>query len=298
MNRKNTTKRRIGLLIIALGLGFLLYPLTSILVNNLQGERRMEAFRVQESQKPQAELDETLAQAEAYNAKLDGSADGAVDPFEVKNYATVIPLSYDEGEVFGYLSVPKIDEILPIYIGASEYHLSLGVAQVDGTYMPIGVENTRSVIAGHRGFTTQAMFRNMEKMEAGDRVYITALGKTLEYEVYDMEVIEPSEYQKLAVVPGQDTLTLLTCTPYMVNTQRLLVNAVRVEEPEPVATEPAAETEGITEAATEPEPKPQEPSRRVVLEKYALMGIVAVLWLLLLVVIWKLIGTFRRKKDS
>ncbi len=298
MNRKNTTKRRIGLLIIALGLGFLLYPLTSILVNNLQGERRMEAFRVQESQKPQAELDETLAQAEAYNAKLDGSADGAVDPFEVKNYATVNPLSYDEGEVFGYLSVPKIDEILPIYIGASEYHLSLGVAQVDGTYMPIGGENTRSVIAGHRGFTTQAMFRNMEKMEAGDRVYITALGKTLEYEVYDMEVIEPSEYQKLAVVPGQDTLTLLTCTPYMVNTQRLLVNAVRVEEPEPVATEPAAETEGITEAATEPEPKPQEPSRRVVLEKYALMGIVAVLWLLLLVVIWKLIGTFRRKKDS
>lgn len=298
MNRKNTTKRRIGLLIIALGLGFLLYPLTSILVNNLQGERRMEAFRVQESQKPQAELDETLAQAEAYNAKLDGSADGAVDPFEVKNYATVNPLSYDEGEVFGYLSVPKIDEILPIYIGASEYHLSLGVAQVDGTYMPIGGENTRSVIAGHRGFTTQAMFRDMEKMEAGDRVYITALGKTLEYEVYDMEVIEPSEYQKLAVVPGQDTLTLLTCTPYMVNTQRLLVNAVRVEEPEPVATEPAAETEGITEAATEPEPKPQEPSRRVVLEKYALMGIVAVLWLLLLVVIWKLIGTFRRKKDS
>ena len=298
MNRKNTTKRRIGLLIIALGLGFLLYPLTSILVNNLQGERRMEAFRVQESQKPQAELDETLAQAEAYNAKLDGSADGAVDPFEVKNYATVNPLSYDEGEVFGYLSVPKIDEILPIYIGASEYHLSLGVAQVDGTYMAIGGENTRSVIAGHRGFTTQAMFRNMEKMEAGDRVYITALGKTLEYEVYDMEVIEPSEYQKLAVVPGQDTLTLLTCTPYMVNTQRLLVNAVRVEEPEPVATEPAAETEGITEAATEPEPKPQEPSRRVVLEKYALMGIVAVLWLLLLVVIWKLIGTFRRKKDS
>lgn len=256
MNHKNKSKRRAGLLIIALGIGMLLYPLTSILYNSLMAERRMAAFRAQEELLSAEDRARFFAQAEAYNASLDGTADGAVDPFEVKNYATLSPLEFGEDEIFGYLSVPKIAETLPIYLGASEHHLSIGVAQVDGTNMPIGGEDTRAVIAGHRGFTTQAMFRNLGEMEPGDMIYITALGQDLEYEVYDTEVIQPSEYQKLAVVKGQDTLTLLTCTPYMVNTERLLVNAVRVnvKAPMQVTEAPTPETEAAETPSVPTEP--------------------------------------------
>ncbi|MDO5650153.1 MAG: sortase, partial [Gallicola sp.] len=154
MKEKSRSKRRIGLAIIALGLGFLLYPLTSILYNTLMGEFRIEEFRRQESEISLGKRAEQLSQAQSYNEKLDGSTYGVVDPFDVKNYSTLNPLDYGEGQVFGYISIPKIDEKLPIYLGASEYHLSIGVAQVDGTDLPVGGVNTRSVIAGHRGYTT------------------------------------------------------------------------------------------------------------------------------------------------
>lgn len=124
------------------------------------------------------------------------------------------------------------------------------------------------------------------------------MGYILEDEVYDTEVIQPSEYQKLAAVPGQDTLTLLTCTPYMVNTERLLVNAKRVNAPEKVtetpetnepAKEPAPATE-TTEAATET--AEEGPDRRVLLQSYALLAVVFVLWVALLFVAWKLVRSF------
>lgn len=295
MNHKNKRKRRIGLFIIALGIGMLLYPLTSILFNSLMAERRMASFRVQEERLSAEDRARFFAQAEAYNASLDGTADGAVDPFEVKNYATLSPLEFGEDEIFGYLSVPKIAETLPIYLGASEHHLSIGVAQVDGTNLPIGGEGTRSVIAGHRGFTTQAMFRNLGEMEPGDKITITALGQDLEYEVYDTEVIRPSEYQKLAVVKGQDTLTLLTCTPYMINTERLLVNAVRVEEK--AIVEETETTAPFTEEGEKPTaayPEPNAPAQGIMLRRYALMAVVALLWAMLLVVMIKLFRTFQR----
>lgn len=299
--KKNTTRYRVGLLIILLGLGFVLYPLTSIVLNHRMAAQRMESFQERENAIPHEEIARRKEVAHAYNDSLDGNADGAVDPFDVKNYATVNPLDYEDGEVFGYLIVPKTDEMLPIYLGASEYHLSLGTGHVDGTDLPVGGIGTRSVIAGHRGFTTRAMFRNLEKMEPGDRFTVHALGDILEYEVYDTEVIQPSEYQKLAAVPGQDTLTLLTCTPYMVNTERLLVNAKRVNAPEKVAETPetnepaeepmpATETTETTEAATET--AEEGPDRRVLLQSYGLLAVVFVLWVALLFVAWKLVRSF------
>lgn len=297
MKRKGMLRRRIGLMIILAGLGFVLYPLTSILANNWMAERRMEEFRQQENAIPAEELAARLELSRSYNESLDGTADGAVDPFDVKNYATVNPLDYEDGDVFGYLEVPKIDEVLPIYLGASPYHLSLGVAQVDGTNLPVGGKDTRSVIAGHRGFTTQAMFRALDKLAPGDIVTLRVLGDVLEYEVYDSEVIQPSEYQKLALVPGQDTLTLLTCTPYMVFTERLLVNAVRVNAPEEGAeVAPSAGGEGAeTAGSANAEAAQASPAvdRTVQLQKWALTALVAALWVALAVVVLRLLGTLR-----
>ena len=117
MPQKNRNKRRLGLLIILLGLGFLLYPITSIVYHDVVAERRLASFTEHEEAKPAEEIETILAQAQNYNDRLDGSAAGAVDPFDVKNYATLSPLDYDEDEVFGYLSVPRIAETLPIYLG-------------------------------------------------------------------------------------------------------------------------------------------------------------------------------------
>lgn len=289
MKRERKGKLRLGLLIIIIGLVFMLYPLTSILFNNLAGQRRMAEFQKREGEISADVLGDIISKAMNYNEELDESTSGVVDPFDVENYSTVNPLDYGDGDVFGYISIPKIDEDLPIYLGASEYHLSIGVAQVDGTNLPIGGKDTRAVIAGHRGYTTHRIFKNLNKMEPGDIITLSVLGEVLEYEMYDSEIIKPSEYEKLAVVPGEDTLTLLTCTPFLVGTERLLINAVRINAPvekgEDIDFQPVSKPQGLK--------APQEPSRSVVMEKYALMGIVAILWISLFLVVVKFIRSFR-----
>lgn len=290
MREKNLTKRRVGLFIIALGILFMLYPLTPILYNSLMGTRRIEEFRRAENEMDVSTRGSLLSQAQSYNESLSGTTEGVVDPFDVKNYSTVNPLDYGDGDVFGYISVPKIDELLPIYLGASDYHLSIGVAQVDGTDLPIGGVNTRSVIAGHRGYTTHRIFKNLDKLEKGDLIVLEVLGEQLEYEVYGSEIIEPYEYEKLAVVPEQDTLTLLTCTPFLIGTERLLVNAVRINAPVEVVE---AAPEVVPEAEPVAAVRTVEPNSDVMFEKYALMGIVAFLMLMLVIVVSKFIRTFK-----
>ncbi len=186
-----------------------------------------------------------IADASAYNEKIASDRTGVVDPFDVKNYTAVNPLDYEEGDVFAYITIPKIDESLPIYVGASEYHLSIGTATLDGTDLPIGGKDTRAVIAGHRGFPTGRFFKNVDQMVAGDVIIIEVLGETLEYEMVDSEIIAPTEYEKLAVVPGEDTLTLLTCTPYLVGSHRMLINARRVGEPESVGEGAGSVDDGV-----------------------------------------------------
>ncbi|MDO5690737.1 MAG: class C sortase [Tissierellia bacterium] len=303
--RKN--KKRIGLGIIALGLALLLYPLTSIVYHDLSGEMRKARFLDRERSISEGTMETRRQQTQSYNAGLDGSADTAVDPFDVKGYTPASTLEFGEGEVFGYLSIPRIGEELPIYIGASEYHLSIGTAQVDGTNMPIGGVNTRSVIAGHRGYATQTIFRDVDVLEPGDQILIHALGEELEYAVTDAQIIAPSEYGKLAVIPGQDTLTLLTCTPYMVFTERLLVNAVRVNAPVSTAEEPtntsdetpAAKpdsTESVTPIAEEPSAdrtdRQQAVAPSILWKKRGLFALTIVLWLALFRTLYRLTKSF------
>lgn len=193
MKKTNKTKLRIGLIITAIGLCVILYPLGSILLNNLLSEQSMKNFLAEEQQRSQEELGSIRTQAIHYNENLDRSTDVVVDPFDMENYSTKGPLDYEDGDIFGYMSIPKIDEELPVYLGASRYPLNLGVAQVDGTSLPVGGRNTRSVIAGHRGWTTQRIFKNIDTLEKGDIITMWILGEPLEYEVYEQELIKPCE---------------------------------------------------------------------------------------------------------
>lgn len=131
------------------------------------------------------------------------------------------------GGVMGTIRIPKISVKLPIYHGTSESALASGAGHLYGSSLPVGGKNTHAVLTGHRGLVEAAMFTRLDEMRVGDYFYIEVMGRTLGYKVDRISVIEPNDTSKLKIVPGEDRVTLMTCTPYGVNTHRLLVSAVR-----------------------------------------------------------------------
>ena len=128
----------------------------------------------------------------------------------------------------GSLEIPKISVNLPIYHGTDEEVLSTGIGHMEGTSLPIGGNNTRTILAGHRGLPNSKLFTRLDELEKGDYFFIHVLDEVLAYEVIDIEVIEPEDSGKLGVAPEKDLATLLTCTPYGLNTHRLIVTGERV----------------------------------------------------------------------
>lgn len=128
------------------------------------------------------------------------------------------------------IEIPSLQLLIPIYLGASEKQLSQGVGQVEGSSLPLGGENTHTVLAGHRGMGTKAMFRNLDDLKRGDIFYIHTIDATLTYEVYDVEVIVPTDIDNLHIVQGKDLASLITCHPYRHNSHRLVVHGERKNE--------------------------------------------------------------------
>ena len=128
----------------------------------------------------------------------------------------------------GVIVIPSIDVDLPIYAGTNEEILQKGAGHLEGTSLPIGGESSHSVITAHSGLPSARLFTDLQKVKMGEKFYIENIGGTLAYEVDHIDVIEPSDFQQLLVVPGKDYATLLTCTPIMINTHRLIVRGHRV----------------------------------------------------------------------
>ena len=296
MNNKRKNRRRIGLKIVLLGLLTVLYPLGFMTYNDILAKDRMSDYLDEIKSMDVSKKNEILQKAKEYNNRSFVSTDTLVDPFDVKSYSAINPLDYEEGEVFAYISIPKIEQDLPIYIGASQYHLSLGVGQLDGTDMPIGGKNTRSVLTGHRGGVDQLFFRHLDRMEKGDIITITAFDEVLKYEVTDMEVITPTDYEKLAVIPNEDMITLLTCTPYVTATHRLIVNAKRVEEKPIEVAKPQPQDVEVEQDLPVVDEK-EVVSERVVLEKNIIKALIILIIISIIIVIIKLINTFRKPKN-
>ena len=144
-----------------------------------------------------------------------------------KSYDELL-LAEDSG-VMGYLEIEKIKLKLPIYHGVSEEALEDGVGHLEGTSLPVGGETTHAVLFGHRGLPSAKLFTDLDQLEAGDTFQITVLDRVLVYEVTQTEVVLPEELNDLAVEPGKDQVTLVTCTPYGVNSHRLLIHGERVQ---------------------------------------------------------------------
>lgn len=167
--------------------------------------------------------------AEAYNQSLQNVEIN--DPYTQEQldagrteYARMLTVH----EKIGTISIPSIDVDLPIYAGSSEEVLQKGVGHLEGTSLPIGGTSTHSVLTAHTGLPNARLFTDLDKVEKGDKFYITNIKETIAYEVDSISVVEPSDFDSLMVVPDEDYVTLLTCTPYMINSHRLLVRGHRI----------------------------------------------------------------------
>lgn len=150
------------------------------------------------------------------------------------------------GGVMGTIRIPKISVKLPIYHGTSESALASGAGHLYGSSLPVGGKSTHAVLTGHRGLVEAAMFTRLDEMRVGDYFYIEVMGRTLGYQVDRITVIEPNDTSQLKIVPGEDRVTLMTCTPYGVNTHRLLVSATRSAIPDEIP----AENDAVKDART------------------------------------------------
>ena len=222
----------IAIIFIIVGIGIFLYPSIS---NYFAEKNHVEAIRNYDKIVVgigEDSIKEEKEKAQTYNENLSG--DPVHDPFVFgsgyalpENYKEVLNLSEDG--IMGYIQIPKISVDLPIYHGTSEEVLEKGVGHIQNTSVPIGGNSTHSVLTGHTGLPNAELFTRLDELVEGDIFYIHVLNEILTYKVYEIKVVLPDKIDELRITSGEDLVTLVTCTPYGVNSHRLLVKAKRVE---------------------------------------------------------------------
>ena len=238
--RKMTIKDIIRLFVLVVAFAVLLYPTVSSYVNEKNGSKVVSNYDAESVRLSNAEKEKMLEDARAYNKEMLSNID-LIDPFSQgeksldARYESL--LNIDGSGMMGYIRIPKIKVEIPIYHGTSESVLQAGVGHFWGTSLPVGGESTHTVLTGHRGLPTKTLFTNMDKLVKGDVFYIKVLDETLAYKVDQILTVLPEETDALSIVPGQDYATLVTCTPYAINTHRLLVRGHRIPYEEAVKIE-------------------------------------------------------------
>lgn len=227
-------KRTIAIVLVSLtlllGLGLILYPTISNLYNQRHLSQVHTEFQEVVELTDQRELDAARAAAERFNRQMAGNAvQNGESASENSEGAYDHLLDLAGNGIMAYVEIPVIDVILPIYHGVSEEVLQKGAGHMPNTSLPIGGKGTHAVLAAHSGMASSRMFTDLERLEKGDLFYIHVLGMTLTYEVDQILMVTPTQVDALRIDPEQDYVTLLTCTPYGVNTHRLLVRGHRVE---------------------------------------------------------------------
>ena len=241
----------IGIIFLA-GLSLLLYPFVANQWNNYRQKQLISSYEQTVSQKEASngiDYDAELKKAEAYNEALLPSI--LPDSFAIadaseedQTYMNTLNIAGDE--MMGIVEIPKIDIKLPIYHTTKEDVLKQAAGHLEGSSLPIGGKSTHSVISAHRGLPSASLFTDLDQLKKGDHFLIHVLNKTLCYEVDKISVVKPEETSALAVEEGEDLVTLLTCTPYGVNTERLLVRGHRVPYEEQKVADEKTPLSGIS----------------------------------------------------
>ena len=232
-------------------LGLTLYPLISNYVNQKHASEIQTAYQELIQQMDDSILQEAKQRAVAYNLAI---TPGTADAYSEESLLSAAE-DYDSqlniagNGIMGYVVIPKIQVNLPIYHGTDAEVLDRGVGHLLGSSLPVGGENTHTILSGHSGMSSQKMFTDLEQLTQGDVFYLNVLNETLAYQVTEINTVLPYETDLLGIIPGEDLCTLVTCTPYGINTHRLLVRGSRISYEETAAlkeetasTEPAAST--------------------------------------------------------
>ena len=214
------------ILVFFVGLSVMLYPTLSDYVNQLHQSRAVATYAEDVDKLTDADYSAYFEAADAFNAQIAADPDALYFPQRFPTYESTLDVTGTG--IMGYITIEKIGVELPIYHGTSDGVLQIAAGHLEGTSLPVGGESTHAVISAHRGLPSAKLFTNLDQLEVGDTFTITVLDRVLTYEVDRISIVLPTETDLLQPVEGQDYVTLMTCTPYGINTQRLLVRGHRV----------------------------------------------------------------------
>lgn len=213
--------------VLLLGFCVLLYPLVSDVLARMTQSITIASYQKAVENLSKEDISKLKAEAQKYNESLSGvKLQDAFAATEKADQRAVPPLSVDD--VMGYIDIPKISVYIPIYQGSSEEVLQKGVGHLENTSLPIGGESTHTVLTGHRGLPSATLFTDLDQLIRGDVFYLHVLDETLAYKINQIKVVDPEVTEDLTIVKGKDYVTLVTCTPYGINTQRLLIRGERI----------------------------------------------------------------------
>lgn len=264
------------LVIMLAGVGLLVYPTFADWWNSFHQSRAIAGYAEQVSQIDDADYEKMLKDARAYNRKLLEKGDGRFNMTdeEREEYNSILDITGTG--IMGYVEIPKINVSLPIYHGTEESILQIAIGHIEGSSLPVGGTGTHCVISGHRGLPSAKLFTDLDQLQEGDIAQITVLDEILTYEIDQIRIVMPNELEELAIDPRKDYLTLVTCTPYGINSHRMLVRGHRIDNPD------AGEIR-VTSDATQIEPLHVLP---------VVIGIIAVFLL-----IWMLASSHRSSRN-
>lgn len=222
-------KKILEISFIIVGIVLIAYPLISACLSAFNQTIAISNYQDTIDKLSDEEKEKELQKARNYNSEMEGivSVDLSMSSSEEDGVSYLNVL--DIGEAMAYISIPKIDVYLPIYHGLSENVLQSGVGHLETTSFPVGGNGTHAVLAGHTGLVRTKIFDDIDKLEINDKFYIDVLGETLAYQVDKIDVVLPDDTDTIVVEQDKDYITLITCTPYMINTHRLLVRGSRIE---------------------------------------------------------------------
>lgn len=227
MKKNNNFTTILLVLVFLIGLSLLLYPTVSDYWNSLHQTRAITQYAEQVASLDNDRYQQILEQAEEYNRSLLGKENRfQLTEEEQAEYEQMLNVS--NTEIISYIEIPEIGCTLPIYHGTDEAVLQVGVGHVAGSSLPIGGKGTHCVLSGHRGLPSAKLFTNLDQLKEGDTFLLRTLDETLTYEVDQIRIVLPQEVGDLAIVEDKDYCTLVTCTPYGINSHRLLVRGHRV----------------------------------------------------------------------
>ncbi len=214
-------------LVMLIGMGIMAYPTVSDWWNSFHASRAIASYSNAVENIDKEKLDEMIQAAHEYNDRLVKKSNPySMTDEELAEYNSLLDLSGTG--IIGYITIKSIGVYIPIYHGVEESVLQIAIGHIEWTSLPVGGESTHAVVSGHRGLPSAKLFTDLDQMREGDTFTITVLNQMITYEVDQIRIVEPGDISELAIVPGKDYCTLVTCTPYGINTHRLLIRGMRV----------------------------------------------------------------------